>query len=83
MFAVSLRCSARAGAQSPPEGLPGLVLRLLARDPYVAQQMIFELAQASALLPSLVHAQKRSQPSHKNHGSYCRPAPWVQDLTRL
>jgi hypothetical protein len=56
------------------------MLRLLARDPDIAKQMILQLAQVLALAPSLMHAQERSEPARKKRGRYCRPATRAQDL---
>jgi hypothetical protein len=68
---------------SPPEGLAGLVLRLLARDPDIAKQRIVELTQVLTLAPLLMHAPERSEHSRKNCASYCRLAPTAQSLSQL
>jgi hypothetical protein len=69
--------------RSPPEGFPGLVPRLRARDPDIAKQTIVELAQVLPLAPSLMHAPKRSEPLRKNCACYCRLAPKAQSLSQL
>jgi hypothetical protein len=66
-------------ASLSPEGLGGLVLRLLARDTDIAKQMTLELAQVLALAPSLMHTQERSEPARKTRDCYCGRAPQAQD----
>jgi hypothetical protein len=69
--------------RSLPEWFAGLAPRLLARDPDIAEQMIVQLAQVLALVPSLVHASERSEQPRKNRACYCRLAPKAQGVGQL